>query len=119
MKIAVSGGRDNYDYEFIDAVLHSYSTSYQITEILVGDASGVDSIVKQWCRYNEMECKVFEANWKEYGKSAGPIRNSEILNDHPDIVILFAGGAGTENMSTQAASRRIVTVDYRDRGENG
>ena len=29
------------------------------------------------------------ADWKKYGKSAGPIRNREMLKMDPDIVLIF------------------------------
>ena len=55
----------------------------------------------------------FPANWKKYGKSAGIIRNIDMLqNGDPDIVIGFPGGRGTAHMLdiSQKADKAVFQV---------
>ena len=59
------------------------------------------------------------AQWTKYGKSAGPIRNAEMLRfGKPQLVVAFPGGDGTENMIGQAKPNfrsfdfRILNYQY-------
>lgn len=36
-----------------------------------------------------MRVVVFPAEWEKFGKAAGPIRNIEMLNENPDLVLAF------------------------------
>ena len=42
---------------------------------VVGDAKGVDALVRCWCLERFIPYEVFEADWAQYGKRAGPVRN--------------------------------------------
>jgi hypothetical protein len=59
-----------------------------------------------------MNVKVFEADWKKYGKSAGPIRNSEMA-DYGDALIAFFNGEskGTLDMINKAKKKKMpITI---------
>jgi hypothetical protein len=46
-----------------------------------------------------VEVLEFSADWKTHGKSAGPMRNRQMLNDgQPTAVVAFPGGRGTADM---------------------
>jgi hypothetical protein len=47
--------------------------------IIEGEAKGADSIGRIMAEKLGMTVKKFPADWKTYGKSAGPIRNIEML----------------------------------------
>ncbi len=49
------------------------------------------------------------ANWDEYPRRAGIIRNREMLEHKPDAVIAFEGGPGTANM-VKIADRAGIAV---------
>jgi len=50
----------------------------------------------------------FPADWSRHGKSAGPIRNRQMLIEgRPDIVVAFPGGKGTANMIKQAVEAGV------------
>lgn len=64
-----------------------------------GGASGADTLAGEWAHRNKIEVKVYPADWNEYGKAAGPIRNQIMLADFdPDMIIAFPGGRGTAHM---------------------
>jgi len=56
----------------------------------------------------------FPADWGKYSKSAGYIRNKQMLAEgKPDLVVAFPGGKGTANMVKLAklANIPIHTID--------
>jgi hypothetical protein len=55
------------------------------TLVVVGGAPGVDRVAQNWAQLNNIPVAVHKADWDSYGRSAGPIRNSEMLEAHPDI----------------------------------
>lgn len=97
MKILVSGGRDYNDREHLFAILDEYLG--QVTILIHGGASGADTLAGEWGQTRGIPVQVFPANWLAHGKAAGPIRNQQMLTEgKPDLVLLFPGGRGTQNM---------------------
>jgi hypothetical protein len=78
--------------------------------IVVGDATGVDSVARKLAREKEWTLCVFVANWRKDGKKAGPIRNQKMIETNPDQVVAFPRGAspGTRDTIRRAKSRGIV-----------
>lgn len=79
----------------LDAVL------LEVKNILVihGAAKGADSLAEAWAIKNNVEQLKFPADWKQYGKAAGFLRNTQMLEEgKPDLVIAFPGGTGTAMM---------------------
>jgi hypothetical protein len=84
--------------------------------IRAGDCpTGLDSFVKSWCQDNHTNFKEYTAHWDEHGKSAGPIRNGEMVSDGADICYAFPDDSsrGTKDCATQAreAGIRVVFPD--------
>jgi len=54
------------------------------------------------------------ADWQQYGKAAGPIRNGKMLLElqryFDRCVVPFPGGAGTANMVKQAREAGVKVV---------
>lgn len=97
MKLIIAGGRDyelkREDYEWLD----SLCAMYEVSEIVSGGATGADAGGEQFAISRQLPVKRFPANWKTYGRSAGPIRN-RAMAEYADAVALFPGGRGTQNM---------------------
>jgi hypothetical protein len=73
--------------------------------IVQGGAAGVDWAARYWARRYNVPCATHEAYWKEFGDRAGPIRNKEMLEGHPDAVVYAFPGPqsrGTRNCIAQA-----------------
>lgn len=81
------------------------------TLILHGGASGADSIAGEEALKLGLEVKVFPANWDKYGRAAGPIRNIEMLDQNPQLVIAFhpnlTQSRGTAHTVREARKRQI------------
>lgn len=112
MRVLVCGGR-NFTYkDFVFRFLNHYHKQHKITTLIHGNASGVDSLAKTWAMtYKIPSVKSYPANWKKHGKSAGFVRNQQMLDEgKPDVVIAFDGGKGTRNMITISKKANIPVV---------
>jgi hypothetical protein len=83
--------------------------------IIHGDAPGADMIAGKYA--NDMGFKVapYPADWKQYGGNAGPIRNTQMLDENPDVDAVFsfmsrAGSTGTQDCITKAVQRGVQVV---------
>lgn len=106
--VAVTGGRDFNHIDFIYKTMNEVNIKYDVYEYVFGDAHGVDAHVQKWVIENKLNHKKYYADWGFHGKSAGPIRNKQILDEcRPNLLIAFPGGRGTANMVIQARRRGV------------
>lgn len=112
MRILVCGDRNWIDVQAIQRVLSAYPSG---TIVIEGGAKGADRIANNIA--NELGFKVitFPANWKKFGRAAGPIRNQQMLDEgKPDRVIAFhhdlKKSRGTANMVKQARKAGVVSI---------
>lgn len=112
MKVLVFGGRDFTDYEALCRALDVIHAERGFTQVIHGNAFGVDRLAGAWARERGIPVRKFPADWKRYGPSAGPIRNAEMLVEgQPDLGVAFPGGAGTRNMRRQAKKAGLEVID--------
>lgn len=117
MKVLVCGGRDYNNQIYLKKSLDAFHKNNSITKLVSGGAKGADSLAYYWAKDNNIETAVYKADWNKYGKSAGPIRNIEMLDkENPDIVIAFPGGRGTEHMIKVSKERKINVITYYEEG---
>lgn len=111
MIVLVCGGREFGDYDLMDKTLADLVPPG--AKVITGAARGADRMASGWARANGRELREFPADWRKYGRGAGPKRNQEMLEaGRPDLVIAFDGGAGTRDMVDRArrAGIRVVAV---------
>lgn len=112
MRVLVCGGRDFKNTELLYSVLDDLKKVETIDCIIEGDAPGADRMAGYWAKKNRIDLKIFPADWKTWGNSAGPIRNKQMLDEgKPDLVIAFPGGKGTKNMIQQARKAGVKVVE--------
>lgn len=101
MKIAVVGSRSFNDYGFLTEILSEHGPK---TAIISGGARGADSLARRYAEEHNIPFQEFLPDWDQFGKSAGPRRNQQIV-DAADIVIAFWDGRsrGTGNTLDLAA----------------
>ncbi|KKN10226.1 hypothetical protein LCGC14_1038820 [marine sediment metagenome] len=86
MKLVIAGSRDFEDYELLKRFCLIYRD--KITEIVSGCARGADLMGEKYAKEIGIPVKRFPANWNKYGKSAGMIRNKEMMQ-YGDHLIAF------------------------------
>jgi len=79
------------------------------TELIHGGARGADKMADEIGRELGFIVVEVPADWDKYGRSAGAIRNREMLDMKPDLVIAFptAESRGTWNCVNEARRRGI------------
>jgi hypothetical protein len=109
MKLIIAGGR-NYRISNID--IAALNRIPNVTEVVSGGCRGADKDGERWAKENKISIKVFNADWKAFGKKAGPIRN-RLMAQYADALALFPGGAGTQNMYNEARIANLIILDLR------
>jgi len=116
MKILVTGSRDWTNRETIKRAILRYKSYSPI--IIHGDAKGADTIAKEIALNLGLIAMGYPADWGTYGKQAGPIRNSFMLKDNPDIDLVLAfwknKSKGTYDMIKKAKSKEIEVKIYEE-----
>lgn len=113
MRVLVCGGRDYDDRDHIWGVLNTIDAKTRIDVVIHGCATGADSEGMVWAQTMERECVPFQANWRNYGPGAGPMRNQRMLDEgKPDLVLAFPGGRGTADMVRRAKSAGVRVVEF-------
>ena len=110
--VLVCGGRDFNDSALLYDALNYLHLRHRIGVIVHGGARGADALAGRWANMTEkVLTAVYPAQWGAYGAAAGPTRNRQMLDEeHPDLVVAFAGGSGTANMVCQAIAAGIPVL---------
>jgi predicted Rossmann-fold nucleotide-binding protein len=121
MRVIVCGGRYYIDYKTLCIVLNEIHAESTITCVVYGGATGADKLAMCWAVSNGIQHESHPANWKEYGKSAGPRRNREMSSSGADLCVAFPGGRGTEDMirCAKRAGIKVTTINNDGEMTNG
>ena len=113
MRVLVCGGRDYRDRARAYAELDRLPREGLV--IITGAANGADSLARDWCFARDgVEIEQYPADWKTYGKAAGPIRNQQMIDEgRPDLVLAFPGGRGTADMVKKAKAANIPVTEVK------
>lgn len=109
MKVIIAGSRRNTSMRDVLDAVDSFPAKDKITEVVCGEAWGVDSFGKYWAIKNNIPVKSFPANWNLHGKSAGYKRNIQMA-EYADALIAVSvnESKGTEHMINVAQKRGLI-----------
>jgi len=107
MIIAAIGGRTVDDYELLSNTLNKYT----ISELVSGGCSGGDKMVERYAKENNIHITIFKANWKKYGRAAGPIRNTKIIESCDCVVALWDGKSKGTGDSINKAKKLNLEIN--------
>ena len=117
MKYIIAGGRDFNNRAIMNKILSKYiSPSSDI--IISGCAQGADTLGAEWAATHGVALQTFPAQWDQYGKAAGYIRNAE-MGEYADTAIIFWNGKskGTAHMikTMERLKKSYYIFDYNGR----
>lgn len=106
MRVLVCGSRD---WPSFDAVWTRLRELGDGTEVISGGARGADQFAEVAATRLGYALRVFPADWKGKGGRAGILRNLQMLDERPDLVIAFQchGSRGTQHTIDEARRRGI------------
>ena len=123
--LIICGSRHFDDYELlrriVDKALEFYGKGKDV-EIISGHCSGADGLGEKYAKEHNLDLSIFRANWSQYGKSAGPIRNKQMIDYIKDfahnLVIAFVSPTSTGTMNTIQLAKKagidVVTCEFED-----
>jgi len=113
--ILVSGTRDPLIQRHKDLIREEISkkVTKDNTYLLVhGNCSGVDKYAEEVALSLGCQVRRYNADWKRYGRSAGPIRNQYMIDDSlPHIAIAFPS---LNSIGTIDCIKRLKTYSTKD-----
>lgn len=110
LRVLICGSRKWVD---IKPILRELQLLENIDCLIEGEALGADTLARQAAESLNIPVSKFPADWKTFGKTAGPIRNRQmLLEGKPDLVLAFhpclEQSLGTKNMVNQAKAKGIT-----------
>lgn len=113
--VVITGSRFWDDIKTLYAALDLEHKREPITLLVEGGADGADDLGRRWAKKNGISVETVPADWVTHGRSAGPIRNNEMLDRHPEArVIAFPApdSKGTVHCMKEARKRGMKVVNY-------
>lgn len=119
MKLAIVGSRileeSDKNLAQMTEIIKRNLDLKNITEIVSGGARGTDTLAEKFAEQEKIPFKLFPADWKRFGRGAGPRRNQEIV-DHCDKLIAFfineAKSTGTKDSVRRAKRQEKLLFTY-------
>lgn len=123
-RLIICGGRHFKDYERLESTMNEVMSKIapwrDVIEIVSGHCEGADQLGELYAKNHNLPCKVFPAQWKKFGKAAGPIRNSEMVKYASEaemsVVVAFRSPRtkGTNDTVKKATKQgfKVFVIDY-------
>lgn len=131
MRVLVTGSRDWGDWREVYRALSKVCEEHdlnlipdehgntmpdprKITVVHGNCPTGADMWADQWCISNFFTAERHPADWQEYGKRAGFVRNAEMVKSGIDLCLAFIKGEskGASMTARLAEEAGIPTVRY-------
>lgn len=115
LHILICGGRHFDNYELLRATVTKYIADHGFEshniEIISGHCPGADMLGERFAQEHNTEMKLFPAQWQQFGRAAGPIRNKQMVDylnsfEHK-VVIAFASPNSRGTRNTISLARRM------------
>jgi len=92
MKLIIAGSRAIWpEHELLNGTFAQHNLWTRVNEIVSGGAQGVDKAGEGFSKFWSYNLKCFPANWEQFGKSAGHLRNLE-MGEYADALLLIWDG---------------------------
>lgn len=106
MRTIIAGSRSVTDYAVVEEAVRA--SGFEVTATLCGCARGVDQRGAEWAVDNHLPTVHYPADWKKYGRGAGPIRNLEMADVADALIAVWDGkSAGTKHMISAALAKGL------------
>jgi hypothetical protein len=116
MRIIIAGSRTiEVDYDHMLDLLWEVDLYFmgkvKFTEVVCGEAKGVDKSGRLFAEEHGLTVKSFPADWDKYGKGAGHIRNKQMA-DYSDALLLIWDGSSKGSANMKATMLKLNKPVY-------
>ena len=116
-RLIVCGGVDFTDYAMLSRELDALIAALGAVTLVSGGARGADALAERYAAERGIPIRVFPAEWKRFGRAAGPIRNRAMLRfarERTAVVAAFWNGRsrGTASMIGLAERAGVLCRIY-------
>ena len=109
MRLGIVGPRDLYvSIELIHEAISRLDINPDC--IVTGDATGIDACAVRYAKSHGLPYDDKKADWNKHGKSAGPIRNREVVKESDVILAIFDRSTDGTNSTRRIAEEMDVPV---------
>jgi len=108
MKVIIAGSRNINSPGPVGRAIES--SNFEITEIVSGNARGVDSLAENYAGRKGIPTKLFPADWDKYGKPAGAIRNQQMAQYADALIAVWDGQSKGTKMMIQMMNKQNKPV---------
>jgi SLOG family YspA-like protein len=118
MRVIIAGSRTIADYALLVQTMEEASLEGIVPTIVLSGAcpTGVDALGERWAKERNIRVERFGADWRKFGRSAGPRRNSEMVERAEALVALWDGASrGTADVvgKMKALRRKVYVKEVR------
>lgn len=113
MRVCICGGRNYFNADKVYEVL-DYAYKRKPFILISGGATGADTLGIQWAKSRGVPCEVYPAQWRLYGRKAGPLRNLKMISTGIDVLLAFPGGRGTQHMMLSCLKHGVKVIRITD-----
>jgi hypothetical protein len=114
ISLAIIGGRNFHDYILLSREVKLFTSGLSISQIISGGAKGADSLGECYAIEYGIPIKILYPDWNKYGRSAGILRNSDIIRESTHVIAFWDGlSKGTKDSINKAQTQnKILKIVY-------
>ena len=123
LNVIIAGSRNFNNYEVLKYVCDKLlerrlAEGYKIT-IISGHAKGADTLGELYAKERGFDVRIFEPDWKRYGKRAGGIRNGKMAEVGNALIAFPLGESpGTRDMIKKATEKNLIVREITEEYQN-
>lgn len=125
MKVIIAGSRNITNIALVELACFKAIQKWRkkgisdyITEVVCGEAKGVDTLGKELAKKANIPIKSFPADWNLHGKKAGYLRNLEMANYADALIAIWDGKSPGTRMMINLAKQKKLKIFILNIGEN-
>jgi len=115
-KIIVAGSRTITDWFEVNRTILFGLTElvdlkdFNDIEIVSGRARGIDILGERYAKENNLKLKLFPADWDQYGKRAGYLRNKQMAEYADALILIWDGKSRGSQMMLELAKQYKLKI---------
>ena len=115
--VLICGGRTRINYDMFEHFVTEVLVENEIEnpEIVSGCCEGIDLLGEEYAQKHNLDVAQFPAEWKRYGRSAGIIRNNQMLEyinsfENPIVIAFWNGTSKGTGYTINKANKLGIPV---------